>query len=232
MTSHERHVVTGHSTISITAFVVPDQRNIEVHITGPLCVESMCVESHVDNVCLKPSRQISALLRLTRLLDLPRRKAIYTSLLSSNFNYWSLMWFFTSRASIIEIQKIQECALGFVLKDSISDHEILLSKRGVDSFRISALKFYRGNLQDFESNGPQIYITFIFEVSNSLQNELIQLLKRTATFGIKSLAYYGTHLWSILPHDIKGALTLNNLKTFMRKWAGLTYGCSVCNLVI
>ena len=60
-------------------------------------------------------------------------------------------------------------------------------------------------------------------------NKLIQPLKRTTTYGIKSLAYYGTHLWNSLPHDIKGALTLNNFETLLRKWAGPTCGCSVWN---
>ena len=64
------------------------------------------------------------------------------------------------------------------------------------------------------------------------QNKLIQPLKRTTTFGIKSLAYYETHLWNIWPHDVKGALDLNNFKTLMRKWVGPTCGSSVCNLVI
>ena len=64
------------------------------------------------------------------------------------------------------------------------------------------------------------------------QNKLIQPLKRTTTFGIKSLAYYVMHLWIILPHDVKGAPTLNNFKILMRKRMGPTVGCSVCNLVI
>ena len=51
-------------------------------------------------------------------------------------------------------------------------------------------------------------------------NKLIQPLKRTTTYGIKSLAYYGTHLWNVLLHDIKGSLTLNNFKTLLKKMGG------------
>ena len=63
-------------------------------------------------------------------------------------------------------------------------------------------------------------------------NKLIQPLKRTTTYGIKSLAYYETHFWNTLPHDIKGALTLNNFKALLRKWVGPTCGCSVCEMII
>ena len=50
------------------------------------------------------------------------------------------MLFFTSKASIAKMQKIQERALRFVLKDSVSDYETLLVKSGVDSFRIATIK--------------------------------------------------------------------------------------------
>ena len=68
------------------------------------------------------------------------RKAIYNSFIVSNFKYCPLVWYFTSRESINKMQKIQERALCFVLKDSTSDYNTLLSKCGVDSFRISSLK--------------------------------------------------------------------------------------------
>ena len=88
-----------------------------------ICIdENLTFYIHIDNICLKASRQINALQRLTGLLDLPSRKAIYNSFISSHFNYCPLVWFFTSKASIAKMQKIQERALRFVLKDSISDY--------------------------------------------------------------------------------------------------------------
>ena len=63
-------------------------------------------------------------------------------------------------------------------------------------------------------------------------DELIQPLKRTAIYGMKSLAYYGTHLRNVLSLDVKGAITLNTFKTLMRKQAGLICASSVCQMVI
>ena len=74
-----------------------------------ICIdENLTFDIHVKNICSKASRQISALQRLTGLLDLPSRKAIYNSFIVSNFNYCPLVCFFTSRASITKIQKLQE----------------------------------------------------------------------------------------------------------------------------
>ena len=60
-----------------------------------ICIdETLTFDIHVNNICLKASRQISALQRLTGLLDLPSRKAIYNSFIFSNFDYCPLVWFF------------------------------------------------------------------------------------------------------------------------------------------
>ena len=147
------------------------------------------------------------------------------------------MAFFTSRASITKIQKLQECALRFVLKDSISDYDTLLSKGGVDSFRISSLKTMAVEIYKILNGMNPEYLSPLFSRSTAPyslgdNNKLIQPIKRTTTYGIKSLAYYGTHLWNLLPLDVKGAITLNNLKTLMKKLAGPTCGCSVCDMVI
>ena len=71
---------------------------------------------------------------------MPSRKAIYNSIIVSNFNHCALVYYFTSWESINKMQKIQERALHFVLKNSVSDYDTLLTKCGIDSFWISSLK--------------------------------------------------------------------------------------------
>ena len=198
-----------------------------------ICIdENLTFDNHVNNICLKASRQIGALQ-----LDLPSRRAIYISFIVSNFNHCPLVWFFTSRASIMKMQELQDGALRFVLKDSISDYETLLSKGGVDSFRISSLKSMAMEIYKILNGMDRKYLSALFSKASTPynlrdDNKLIQHLKRTSTYGIESLAYYGTPLWNSLPHDIKGALTLNDFKTLLRKWVGPTCGCSVCEMII
>ena len=203
-----------------------------------ICIdENLNFDLHIKDICLKASRQISALQRLTGLLDLASRKAIYTSFISSNFNYCPLVWFFTSRASINKIQKLQERALRFVLKDSTSDYETLLSKSDFDSFRISSVKTMAVEIYKILNGmGPE-YLSTLFSKSNvpyQLRdgNKLTQPLKRTTTFGIKSLAYFGTHLWNMLPHHIKNSVSLREFKSMIGKWSGPTCHCCVCTLVV
>ena len=166
-----------------------------------ICIdENLTFDNHVNNICLKTSWQIGALQRLTGLLDLPSRRAIYTSFIVLNFNYCPLVWFFNSRASIMKMQKLQERALRFVLKDSISDYETLLSKGGVDSFRISSLKTMAVEIYKILNGMDPKFLSALFSKASTPYNlrddKLIQPLKRTTTYGIKSLAKYGTHLWN------------------------------------
>ena len=166
-----------------------------------ICIdENVTFENHVNNICLKASRQIGALQHLTGLLDLPSRRAIYTSFIVSNFNYRPLVWFFTSRASIMKTQKLQERALRVVLKDSISDYETLLSKSGVDSFRIPSLKTMAVEIYKILIGMDPEYLSALFSKASTPynlrdDNKLIQPLKRTTTYGIELLAYYVYVKW-------------------------------------
>ena len=133
-----------------------------------ICIdENLTSDILIDNICLKASRQISALQRLTGLLDFPSRKAIYNSFISSLFNYCPLVWFFTSKSSIAKRQKIQELALHFVLKDSVSDYKILLAKSGVDSFRIWTIKIMAIEIYKILNDMGPDYLSCLFSKLNT-----------------------------------------------------------------
>ena len=153
-----------------------------------ICIDkNLNFDFHIKDICLKASRQFSALQRLTGLLDLASRKAIYTSFISSNFNYSPLAWCLPSGASINKVQKLQERALRFVLNDSNSDCETLLSKNDFDSYRISSIKLMAVEIYNILSGmGPE-YLSTLFSKSNvpyqlGYGNKLIQPLKRRSTF--------------------------------------------------
>ena len=155
-----------------------------------ICIdENLTFDEHVNDICTKASRQISALQRLTGFIDMSGRKAIYNSFIVSNFNYCPLVWYFTSRESTNKMQKIQERALRFVLKYSTSDYNTLLSKCGVDSFRISSLKAMAVEIYEILNDKSPEYLSLFSKASipYSLRdnNKLIQQKMRTTTFGIK-----------------------------------------------
>ena len=79
----------------------------KIDVLGVCIYGKLNLNEHVRRICSKASAQISALQRLTGLVDYPSGKAIYTSFIASNFNYCPLVWLFTSRDNINKIDKIK-----------------------------------------------------------------------------------------------------------------------------
>ena len=106
---------------------------------------------------------------------------------------------FTSRESIDKIDKIQERALRFVLKDHISNYKNLLLKSYYDSFRIYAVKSLMIELLKILEGLIPNYLSEVFvkaDTPDDTRNKckLIKPLKRTSTYGIRSFQYYGAHV--------------------------------------
>ena len=60
------------------------------------------------------------------------------------------------------------------------------------------------------------------------RHKLIQPLKRTTTYGLRSFQYYGAHVWNMLPINIKAAHSLHEFKSLIRSWPGPTCSCHIC----
>ena len=97
------------------------------------------------------------------------------------------------------IEKIQERALRFVLRDQVSSYDVLLEKAGYESFRIHLVKSLLVEMfKIFNGLSPE-YLSDIFEKSGNPycmrdKNKLIQPLKRRMTYGLRSFEYYGSHV--------------------------------------
>ena len=65
----------------------------------------MNFNSHVNDICKEAGKQVSAIQRLTGVLDQKSRMAIYKSFVMANLDYCPLVWFFTSRSSIKQLEK-------------------------------------------------------------------------------------------------------------------------------
>ena len=213
--------------------------DVDIAFVQKIDVLGVCIDGklnfneHVRRICSKASAQISALQRLTGLVDYPSRKAIYTSFIASNFNYCPLVWFFTSRDSINKIDKIQERALRFVLKDHISCYKDFLLKSGFDSFRIYAVKSLMIELYKILEGMTANYLSELFVKADTPYNtrakcRLIQPMKRSTTYGLRSFQYYGAHAWNMLPAHMKAVQSLSEFKSFIKSWPKPTCSCPIC----
>ena len=92
--------------------VVSNVKMLGVHIDSKLNFNL-----HIDIICKSASNQLNALVRLKRYLDHEERFVLVNSFIYSNFNYFPLVWMFSSKRSLNKIENLRKRALCFVLDD-------------------------------------------------------------------------------------------------------------------
>ena len=89
---------------------------------------NLSFKTHINNLCKKASAKLNALARISGYMNLPKRRMIMKSFITSQFGYCPLIWMFHSRALNNKINSIHERALRITYNDSKSTFEELLSK--------------------------------------------------------------------------------------------------------
>ena len=95
------------------------QINEKVIIKSKPCVKALGVyidcklnfTEHVKTICIKAARQLNALSRISKHLNVIAKKQIFRSFILSNFTYCSIVWHFCGSTNNIKMEKIQKRAL-------------------------------------------------------------------------------------------------------------------------
>ena len=113
-----------------------------------------------------------------------------------------------------KIENILTRTLRFVLNDYTSDHEALLNKSSkcpmeVRRLRVLALEVFRS-----VNKLNRVYMRCLFEKnSKRYKNDLNVPIGDSVTFGDKSLRVLGSHIWNMLPAELKRKIPYKKLIT-------------------
>ena len=111
-----------------------------VKVLGVQIDDKLTFRDHISSICKKAARQLNAMARIAKYLDLDARKMVYNSFILSNFNYCPIVWHFCGKSSNKKLEKIQERALRILHNDYSSTYSELLMKTGGNTLLISRLK--------------------------------------------------------------------------------------------
>ena len=111
-----------------------------VNILGIEIDDKLKVNTHINSICCKATRQLNVLRRLFSLLDHESRMAIFRAFIASNFNYCPLVWHFCGKTNTSKIEKLQERALRFVFNDFTSYYDNMLEKAELTTLTLSRIK--------------------------------------------------------------------------------------------
>ncbi len=207
-----------------------------VKLLGTTIDSNLKFDKHVDVICKNASRQINVLYRFKGVFGFKQREAIHNTFILSNFNYCPIVWHFCSKSSTTKMEKIQERALRFLYNDKVSSYDCLLEKCKGSTLHLRRIKTIA--LEVFKSlndlNPP--FMKEMFDMKqvpyNLRDNNLLTQPKfRKISYGKNSFRYYGSHIWNLLPIEIKNSTTIDHFKDMIKQWEGPNCQCAMCTLV-
>ena len=157
--------------------------------------------------------------------------------IESQFSYCPLIWMFHSRGVNNKINYLYERSLRIVYKDNISSFKDLLKKdrsftihqRNIQSLAIELFKV-KGNL----SNNIMYDIFQTKKINYNLRSQIsfVCICVNTKKFGLNSLRYFASKVWSMIPLEYKNSGSVEIFKTKIRNWEPKDRYCYLCKTYV
>ena len=204
-------------------------------LLGVIIDSELKFENHITEICLKVSKKINALCRISSFMSLEKRRT-----LMKEFNYCPLIWMFHSRTLNNKINRIHERALRTVYSDYNSSFNELLDKdgsftvhqRNVQSLAIEIYKYLHGL--------PPAILNEVFKVNETIpydlrmRNELYARNPKTVRYGTETTSFLSPKIWSLIPQNIKDSGSLPCFKKKLENanpTAHVVYAKHFCNML-
>ena len=201
-----------------------DQKNIKTLSSVKLLDVKLNFSLHITKICRSAANQLHALIRLRMFLNFKEKKTLINSYFYSNFNYCPLVWMFSSAKSLNKVESLQKRALRFLYEDYVSSYEELLQKAGKEAMKGNRLRSLCIGIFISINNTNPMYMNEIFKLRKTsrtvLSNYKLNLDVPTinqVSFGDKSLRYYGSKIWNLLPFHIKPFENLEACSNIIKK---------------
>ena len=181
---------------------------------------------HISACCLKAARQLNALARISKYLDIKSKKIIFNSFIRSNFEYCPLVWHFCGKTNNQKLEKIQERSLR-ILHDTFElTYEELLHKNASSSLLLYRLKlFIIETYKSFHRVNAEC-LHDLFQLNNTTYetrpHKLIQPKRKTTSNGLRTFSYLGSKLWNDLVNSEPAIANVefDELIEFLKDWEG------------
>ena len=112
------------ATITIDGLIIKSSNSQK--LLGVKIDSDFTFEEHINNLCQKSSQKLHALSRISHYLSPNKKRILFKTFVTSQFNYCPLVWLCHSRTLINRINNIHLRALRIVYQDKKSSFEELL----------------------------------------------------------------------------------------------------------
>ena len=169
---------------------------------------NLSFESRVRSLCKKASQKLHAFARISRYMDLNKRRNLMKAFITSQFSYCPLIWIFHSRNLNNKINRIHERALRLVYQSNLSFSELLNLDNSVTVHQ-KYLQVLVTELYKVKNGIAPKIMEDIFEQQNpsynlrSSCNQFRRENMKTVNYGLQSVRYLGPKIWELVPNNIK-----------------------------
>ena len=204
---------------------------------GVLIESNLKFDKHVNDICKKASRKLSALTRLAAILPFQKTRILMKSFFDSQFSYCPLIWMFINRGTNQKINRLHERSLRILYKDDTSSFEELLTKDNSVTVHSRNIQLLAIEMYKVKNNISPNYIREIFPFSNSnyntrTSNTFERPRVNTVVWGSETLRNLGPQIWGLIPSDIKNSSTLDSFKTKIKLWKTNGCPCRLCKTFV
>ena len=205
----------------------------EVELLGLTIDHKLKFDAHIDKLCKTARFKLHALRRIRKLVTLEQAKLLANSFVNTQFGYAPLIWMFTSKNSMLKINKIHRRTLRVVYDDYNSTYEELLASHNDISIHQKHLKHLAIEVYKSLTNlNPEFMWPFFKNKSipYNLRNGNICILPlaRASHYGINSVQFRGRLLWNNLPTSVKEIVSVKEFKQKLDHVLKIHGSCIAC----
>ena len=166
-------------------------------------------------------------------MSFQQRRLLMKSFVEAQFGYCPLVWMFHGREINRKINHIHERSLRIVYRDYNSSFKDLLQKdnsvcihhRNIQSLAVELFKV-KVNLSNRIMN--DIFPTRVLNYNLRSQTDFFRNNVNTTKFGLNSLRYFASKVWSMIPIEIKDSSSVEMFKNKISKWEPNNCDCKLC----
>ena len=195
---------------------------------------------HINQICKKAGRKVSALARMSHYISQDRRRVIAKTFIESQFSYCPLVWMFHDRKVNNKINRLHERTLRIVYYDYTSTFEELLEKdtsftihqRNIQSLAIEMYKTMHKYNPTFMKDIFVARRDIGYSLRSKDKQDFESMNIHKAHTGEDTLRFLGCKIWTMIPLEIKEENSLEKFKKLIRNWKPSPCPCRMCKTYI
>ena len=205
----------------------------EVELLGLTIDHKLKIDAHIDKLCKTARFKLHALRRIRKFLTLEQAKLLAHLFVNTQFGYAPLIWIFTSKNSMLKVNKTRRRTLRVVYDDyNDTDEERLASPNDISihqkHLKHLAIEFYRS----LANINPEFVWPFFKNefIPYNLRNGNICILHpaRSSHYGVNSVQFRGSSLWNNLPTSVKESVPVKEFKQKLNHAKKIHCSCVAC----